>query len=85
MIDYPIRPPIEVADTPRPRRLSTINEARAYVDEQLRAHRFPKWREMLDRLDRIKTEEDAVETIGALRELLIAEHLMVSETEPPPR
>jgi hypothetical protein len=78
MLDYPIVPPIEVVDTPKPRRLSTINEARAYVDEQLRLGRLPLWREMLARLDGVKEDEEAIEAIGALRELLSMEHLLVS-------
>jgi len=32
--------------------------------------RFSKWREMLERLDRVKSDEDSIEAIGALRELL---------------
>jgi hypothetical protein len=84
MIDYRINPPIEVVDTPKPRRLTTLNEARAYVDEQLRRERFPKWREMLARLDGVKEEDEAIETIGALRELLAMEHLLVNRIAVPP-
>jgi hypothetical protein len=51
------------------------NEARALVDELLAQRRFGKWREMLQRLDSVKTEEEAVEAIGALRELLVMDHL----------
>jgi hypothetical protein len=52
------------------------NEARALVDELLAQRRFGKWREMLQRLDSVKTEEEeAVEAIGALRGLLVIEHL----------
>lgn len=32
--------------------------------------RSSNWREMLERLDGMKSEEDAIEAIGALRELL---------------
>jgi cytochrome P450 len=77
MLDFPITPVISVRDSPV-RRLATVNEARAYVDELLAQRRFSKWREMLDRLDGIKTEEDAVEAIGALRELLAMEHLLAA-------
>ncbi|MFL4984051.1 MAG: hypothetical protein ACJ8EN_10730 [Xanthobacteraceae bacterium] len=72
MLDFPIVPPIRVKDN---RKLTTLNEARAFVDELLAERRFVKWREMLQRLDSVKSEEDAVEAIGALRELLVMEHL----------
>jgi hypothetical protein len=74
MLDYPIDPPIVIDDRPK-RRLETINDARVYVKELLRERRFVKWREMLERLDDVKSEEDAIEAIGALRELLVMEHL----------
>ncbi|MFL5002045.1 MAG: hypothetical protein ACJ8FU_20635 [Xanthobacteraceae bacterium] len=72
MLDFPIVPPIRVKGN---RKLTTLNEARAFVDELLAERRFVKWREMLQRLDSVKSEEDAVEAIGALRELLVMEHL----------
>jgi hypothetical protein len=75
MLDYPIDPPIVVEDK---RRLESINEARAFVDEMLRERRFVKWREMLQRLDAVKSEDEAIEAIGALRELLAMEHLLAS-------
>jgi len=75
MLDHPIYPAIIIDATPR-RRLETINEARAYVKELLHERRFSKWREMMERLDDVKNEEDAVEAIGALRELLAMEHLL---------
>jgi hypothetical protein len=77
MLDYPIDPPIVIDETPK-RRITSINEARAFVDDMLRERRFSKWREMLERLDGIKSEEDAVEAIAALRELLVMEHLLPS-------
>ncbi len=76
MLDFPVVPPIVVKDTPRPRRLTTLNEARAYVDEMLRTHRPPAWREALARLDGAKSEEEAIEAIGSLRELLALEDLI---------
>jgi hypothetical protein len=77
MLDYPIDPPIVIDDTPK-RRLASINDARAFVKDLLRERRFSKWRDMLERLDGVKNEEEAVEAIGALRELLTMEHLLPS-------
>ena len=74
MLDFPIVPPITVRDTPK-RKLTTLTEARAFVDELLAQRRFVTWREMLHRLDAVKTEDEAIEAIGALRELLVMEHL----------
>ncbi len=76
MLDFPVVPPIVVKDTPRPRHLTTLNEARAYVHEMQRTHRPPAWREALARLDGAKNEEEAIEAIGALRELLALEDLI---------
>ncbi len=77
MDDFPIAPPIVVKDTPKPRRLLTLKEARAYVDEAMRlGHREP-WREVWHRLKSVTTEEDAIEVIGDLRELLADEDLLV--------
>jgi hypothetical protein len=77
MLDFPIVPEIVVRDAPKPRRIKTLNEARAFVDEQLRLRRFAGWREMLKRLDGAKNEEEAIEAIGALRELLAMEDLLM--------
>jgi hypothetical protein len=70
----PIDPPIVIDDLPK-RKLTSINEARAYVKELLHERRFSKWREMLARLDGVKSEDKAVEAVGALREPLTMEHL----------
>jgi hypothetical protein len=78
MLDFPVAPPIVVKDTPRNRELTTLNEARAFVDEMLHQHRLSTLREIKERLDGAKTEEDAIEAIGSLRELLALEDL----TEP---
>lgn len=77
MLDFPIVPEIVVRDAPKPRRLKTLNEAREFVEEQLRRRRFAGWREMLKRLDGVKNEEEAIEAIGALRELLAMEDLLL--------
>ena len=39
MNDFPIAPPIVVKDSPKPRRLATLAQARAYVDEAMRLGR----------------------------------------------
>lgn len=77
MLDFPIVPEIVVRDAPKPRRLKTLNEAREFAEEQLRLRRFAGWRDMLKRLDEVKTEEEAIEAIGALRELLAMEDLLM--------
>jgi hypothetical protein len=80
MLDFPVVPPILVKDTPRPRKLTTLAEARAYVDDALRQRRLSTLREIKDRLDGAKHEDDAIEAIGSLRELLALEDLIA---EPP--
>lgn len=77
MDDFPVAPPIVIKDTPHPRRLLTLKEARAYVDEAMRlGHREP-WRDVWQRLKSAATEEDAIEAIGYLRELLADEDLLL--------
>ena len=75
MLDFPVAPPIFVKDTPHKRKIATLNEARAYVDEMLHVRRLSTLREIKTRLDGAKTEEDAIEAIGSLRELLADEDL----------
>jgi hypothetical protein len=79
MLDFPVAPPIVVKDTPHNRKLTTLNEARAFVDEMLHRRRFAPLREIKARLDGAKDAEDAIEAIGALRELLVEEDLTVIE------
>ena len=67
-----------VRDTPHRRKLETLNAARVYVDEMLHERRLATLREIKARLDAVKSEEDAIEAAGALRELLALEDL----TEP---
>jgi hypothetical protein len=76
MHDFPLNPPLLVKDTPRPRRLRSFVQARAYVDEEMRRGRPPPWREVWHRLDTVETEDAAIEAIGALRELLDTEDLL---------
>jgi hypothetical protein len=79
MLDFPVVPPIVVKDTPKSRKLTTLNEARAYAEEMLHQRRLAPLREIKDRLDYAKTDEDAIEAIGSLRELLAGEDLIEPE------
>ena len=80
MADFPIAPPIVVKDTPKPRRIHSIAEACAFVDEQMQIGRPPPWREIEARLKTVNNEEDAIEAAGALRELLEDEDLLAHRT-----
>jgi hypothetical protein len=83
MDDFHIDPPILVKDTPKPRRIKTLQEARAFVDESMRVGRPEPWRDIQHRLRKVASEEDADETIGALRELLELEDLLFEPNTPP--
>jgi hypothetical protein len=76
MLDFPVAPPIFVKDTPHKRKIMTLTEAGQLVDEMLRQRRFYKLREIKARLDGVKDPEDAIEAIGAPRELLAEEDLL---------
>ena len=82
MQDFRIHPALVVKDTPRPRRLGTLAQARAYVDEGMRLGRPPAWREIFHRLGRVRSEDEAIEAIGTLRELLELEGLLVPSNLP---
>ncbi|MFZ0609645.1 MAG: hypothetical protein WBD53_15280 [Xanthobacteraceae bacterium] len=77
MDDFAIVPVIVVKDTPKPRRLATLGEARAYIDEAMRLGRPEPWREVWHRFKSVSGEEDAIEAIGDLRELLTEEDLLL--------
>jgi hypothetical protein len=79
MDDFPIVPPIIVKDTPKPRRLTTLEEARSYVDEAMRLGRPAPWREVWHRLKTVASVEEAIEAIGDLRELLVEEDLLLPD------
>ena len=79
MDDFPITPPILIKDTPKPRRLTTIEEARDYVGEAMRLGRPEPWREVWHRLKSVADEEAAIEAIGDLRELLEEEDLLLPD------
>ena len=77
MDDFPIAPPILIKDTPHPRRLTKLADARAYADEAMRLGRPAPWREVWQRLKAGKSEEEAIEAIGDLREVLADEDLLL--------
>ena len=77
--DFPIAPPIIVKDTPRPRWLMTVEEARDYVDEAMRIGRPEPWRELWHRLKSLASEDEAIEAIDDLRELLEEEDLLLPD------
>ena len=82
MDDFPAVPPILIKDTPKPRRLTTLKEARDYVGEAMHAGRRAIWREVWDRLKSATDEEAAIEAIGDLRELLADEDLLLPAGRP---
>jgi hypothetical protein len=77
MDDFPIAPSLIVKGTPKPRRLTTLRQAREYVDEAMRLGRPAPWREVWQRLKAVTTDDDAIEAIGDLRELLAEEDLLL--------
>jgi len=77
MDDFRIEPPLLVKDMPKPRRLDTLAEARSFVEEAMRLGRPPAWRDIYHRLRTVHNDDEAIETIGALRELLELEDLLV--------
>ena len=72
--------PLIIKDMPKPRRLTTLKEARDYVDEAMRLGRPAPWREVWHRLKSVMSEEDAIEAAGDLRELLAEEYLLLPST-----
>ena len=81
MVDFLITPPLRVKDNPQDRRLETLKDARAFVDDALALRRTAPWRELHTRLNDAKTEDEAIEAIGALRELLKMEGLLESSAQ----
>jgi hypothetical protein len=78
MLDMPVIPPIVVKDTPKPRRVTSLSEARELVEDLLRAHRTAPFRDVLARLRNAQSEDEAIEAVGALRELLALEDLLAA-------
>jgi hypothetical protein len=83
MKNFPVVPPIIVKDTPKVRRLKTIEEARDYVNEAMALGRPSPWREVWHRLKRVESEDEAIEAIGDLRELLEEEDLLLPDDRKP--
>jgi hypothetical protein len=82
MDDLPIVPPILIKDTPKPRRLATLRQARDYLAEAMRIGRPEPWREVWHRIKAVTSEEEAIEAIGDMRELLAEEDLLLPSREP---
>ncbi len=78
--DFPIVPPLLIKDSPKPRRLATLKQARGYVDEAMRLGRLEPWRELWHRLKSVAAEDEAIEAIGDMRELLADEDLLLPHT-----
>jgi hypothetical protein len=79
MENFPIAPALMIKDTPKARRLRTLDEARDYVGEAMQRGRPEPWREVWHRLKTAASEEDAIEAIGDLRELLAEEDLLLPD------
>src|SRR3954463_13730770 len=77
MFDVRIDPPLVVKDSPKPRSLGSLAEAAAFVSDCMSLGRPPPWRDMYQRLRAARNEDDAIEVIGALRELLELEDLLI--------
>ncbi|MGZ3310676.1 MAG: hypothetical protein ACXU8R_19360 [Xanthobacteraceae bacterium] len=77
MLDFRIYPPLVVKDTPKPRALGSLAEVGHFVEHAMRLRRPPPWRNIYERLRAVGNEEEAIEVIGALRELLDLEDLLV--------
>lgn len=78
MDDFPVAPPLVIKDSPKPRRLTKLAEARAYVNEAMQlGRRSAPWRELWHRLKGVTTEDEAIEAIGDMRELLTQEDLLL--------
>ncbi|HEY7663897.1 MAG TPA: hypothetical protein VH934_12325 [Xanthobacteraceae bacterium] len=75
--DLRIDPPLVVK-----RRLDSLAEARAFVEDEMRLGRSPAWREMHRRLATVRSEDEACQAIGALRKLLELEDLLVPPSCP---
>ena len=82
MDDFPIKPALIIKDAPKPRRIDSLRAASIYVEESLHLGRPPPWRDLAHRLKLVASPEEAVEAIGALRELAAAEDLLVKPDLP---
>jgi hypothetical protein len=76
-MDFSIDPPLVVKETPKARRIRSLAEARDYVDAELRRGRPQPWRETARKLHAAVSDDEAIEAVGALRELLEIEDLLI--------
>ncbi|HVY58811.1 MAG TPA: hypothetical protein VHA77_13240 [Xanthobacteraceae bacterium] len=76
MTDFRIEPELAVHDGPR---LTSVAAATTFVREMVDRRSFAPWKDLLRRLEAVRTEEDAVEAAGALRELLQTEQMLAPE------
>jgi hypothetical protein len=83
MDDFRIDPPLIVKDEPKPRRLASLTDARAFVVDEMKLGRPSAWREVYHRLMTVSSAEEAQEAIGDLRELLDIEDLLIQPRVPP--
>jgi hypothetical protein len=77
MKNFPVVPPIIVKDTPKPRQLKTIEQARDYVSDAMALGRPAPWREVWHRLKTVASEDEAID--GDLRDLLKEEDLLLPD------
>ena len=68
-----------VSRTRRRRGLTTVAEARDYLDEAMRLGRPAPWREVWHRFKSLASDDEAIEAIGDLRELLEEEDLVLPD------
>src|SRR5438093_1359783 len=79
MSDFPLEPELAVRDGPR---LRSIGEATAFVRAMVDARSFNPWKDLLRRLEAVRSEEEALEAAGALREILELEHMLAPRKDP---
>jgi hypothetical protein len=60
MDGFRIDPPLVVKDTPKPRRLDSLAEARAFVQDAMRLGRPPPWRDIYHRLRAVRSEDQSL-------------------------
>ena len=79
MADFPIEPELAVRDGPR---LRSIGQATEFVRSMVDARSFNPWKDLLRRLEAVRTQEEALEAAGALREMLELEHMLAPQKDP---
>jgi hypothetical protein len=79
MPSFPIDPEIPL----RRGAIRSIDEAREFAREMAAGHPGAAWQAMLRMLDRVRTEDDALEAAVAIEGLLEGENLLTAETKVP--